>query len=146
MAVEGSSSTAPSTPAAASSQQSPWNSPVPYLFGGLAAMLVLIVFALLILACSYFKLYNETETHDDVERDLESGNNRNQDAKMENHKVPFVFEDKYLVIMAGQAKPTFLATPVSSRVTSFGNVTMSELEMVEEKEKHVIHESSDQDS
>ncbi|EMS45822.1 hypothetical protein TRIUR3_28536 [Triticum urartu] len=35
---------------------SPWQSPVPYLFGGLAAMLGLIAFALLILACSYWKL------------------------------------------------------------------------------------------
>ncbi|KAG0468619.1 hypothetical protein HPP92_017947 [Vanilla planifolia] len=36
--------------------RSAWHSPVPYLFGGLAAMLGLIAFALLILACSYWKL------------------------------------------------------------------------------------------
>ncbi|EMS62923.1 hypothetical protein TRIUR3_19625 [Triticum urartu] len=35
---------------------STWQSPVPYLFGGLAAMLGLIALALLILACSYWKL------------------------------------------------------------------------------------------
>ncbi|KAJ6849790.1 protein GLUTAMINE DUMPER 5 [Iris pallida] len=35
---------------------STWHSPVPYLFGGLAAMLGLIAFALLILACSYWRL------------------------------------------------------------------------------------------
>uniref|UniRef100_A0A6V7QRM9 Uncharacterized protein n=1 Tax=Ananas comosus var. bracteatus TaxID=296719 RepID=A0A6V7QRM9_ANACO len=37
--------------------QSVWHSPVSFLFGGLAAMLGLIAFALLILACSYWKLY-----------------------------------------------------------------------------------------
>uniref|UniRef100_J3MGF3 Uncharacterized protein n=1 Tax=Oryza brachyantha TaxID=4533 RepID=J3MGF3_ORYBR len=41
---------------AAAAPHSPWQSPVPYLFGGLAAMLGLIAFALLILACSYWKL------------------------------------------------------------------------------------------
>ncbi|KAL4197360.1 hypothetical protein AMTRI_Chr04g187940 [Amborella trichopoda] len=40
----------------ASTVHSPWHSPVPYLFGGLAAMLGLIAFALLILACSFWKL------------------------------------------------------------------------------------------
>ncbi|RLN04365.1 protein GLUTAMINE DUMPER 3-like [Panicum miliaceum] len=41
---------------AGSAAHSAWHSPVPYLFGGLAAMLGLIAFALLILACSYWKL------------------------------------------------------------------------------------------
>lgn len=40
--------------AAAGAAHSAWHSPVPYLFGGLAAMLGLIAFALLILACSSF--------------------------------------------------------------------------------------------
>ncbi|XBI13304.1 hypothetical protein VPH35_140054 [Triticum aestivum] len=35
---------------------SPWQLPVPYLFGGLEAMLGLVAFTLLILACSYWKL------------------------------------------------------------------------------------------
>nr|GFA24245.1 protein glutamine dumper 2-like [Tanacetum cinerariifolium] len=48
-------------------QRSPWHSPVPYLFGGLAAMLGLIAFALLILACSYWKISPARE------RDLEAG-------------------------------------------------------------------------
>nr|GEU46061.1 protein glutamine dumper 2-like [Tanacetum cinerariifolium] len=108
MEVQANSSSSP--------QRSPWHSPVPYLFGGLAAMLVLIVFALLILACSYFK-FNELDSLEDVERDLES-NNGNLSSKMELFKIPPVFEEKYVVIMAGQANPTFLATPVSSLTTS----------------------------
>ncbi|XP_065848399.1 protein GLUTAMINE DUMPER 3 [Euphorbia lathyris] len=101
-------------------QRSPWHSPVPYLFGGLAAMLGLIAFALLILACSYWKLsgYLGNE-NDDGDRDLESGEgeSKNGDAQ----KQPVVFEEKILVIMAGELKPTFLATPMSSRSSSFGD-------------------------
>ncbi|KAL8206355.1 hypothetical protein R6Q57_009906 [Mikania cordata] len=110
-----------SSPSSASSsvsvqQRSPWHSPVPYLFGGLAAMLGLIAFALLILACSYWKMSASGDG------DLESGNGSGDgDSKPVDHKEPPVFEEKYLVIMAGDAKPTFLATPASSRASSFGS-------------------------
>ncbi|KAI3801666.1 hypothetical protein L1987_29777 [Smallanthus sonchifolius] len=97
-------------------QRSPWHSPVPYLFGGLAAMLGLIAFALLILACSYWKISPAGEP------DLESGDGAGDgESKPVDRKEPVVFEEKYLVIMAGQAKPTFLATPISSRASSFGS-------------------------
>ncbi|KAL8488792.1 hypothetical protein ACS0TY_024451 [Phlomoides rotata] len=97
--------------------RSPWHSPVPYLFGGLAAMLGLIAFALLILACSYWKLSGYLEN--DAERDLEAGDADSGDggAKV----APPVMEEKFLVIMAGQQKPTFLATPMTSRASSFGS-------------------------
>ncbi|XP_044464859.1 protein GLUTAMINE DUMPER 3-like [Mangifera indica] len=110
----------PTHPAAqnGSLPHSPWHSPVPYLFGGLAAMLGLIAFALLILACSYWKLsgYLESGENDNQERDLEAGEGKNDG---ENQKPPQVFEEKILVIMAGELKPTFLATPMSSRSSSF---------------------------
>ncbi|KAL8206352.1 hypothetical protein R6Q57_009903 [Mikania cordata] len=123
-------------------QRSPWHSPVPYLFGGLAAMLGLIAFALLILACSYWKLSGDMDNnHGEEDRDIEAGNSKPDNLEKE---LPPVFEEKYLVIMAGQAKPTFIATPVSSRASSFGSCgsqdnkssTSSEEEM-EEKEKQV---------
>ncbi|KAK4431935.1 protein GLUTAMINE DUMPER 3 [Sesamum alatum] len=106
---------APPSPA----HQSAWNSPVPYLFGGLAAMLGLIALALVILACSYWKLLAENlESREDAgERDLEAGEADHGGAKM----APPVLEEKYLVIMAGQQNPTFLATPASSRASSFGS-------------------------
>ncbi|KAI3771994.1 hypothetical protein L6452_03168 [Arctium lappa] len=144
MTVQAASSMAPSS--GVPYQRSPWHSPVPYLFGGLAAMLGLIAFALLILACSYWKLSGDMDNRDDGETDLEAG-----DSKPDNHdKDPPVLEEKYLVIMAGQAKPTFLATPVSTRASSFGSCSSrdnstttsstdksstSEVEMME-KEKH----------
>ncbi|XP_071698373.1 protein GLUTAMINE DUMPER 2-like [Rutidosis leptorrhynchoides] len=99
-------------------QRSPWHSPVPYLFGGLAAMLGLIAFALLILACSYWKLSGDMENRHEGERDLEAGDSKGD--QNDKDLVP-PFEEKYLVIMAGQANPTFIATPVSSRASSFGS-------------------------
>nr|XP_043621860.1 protein GLUTAMINE DUMPER 2-like [Erigeron canadensis] len=114
MTTQSTSLMAPSSPVTI--QRSPWHSPVPYLFGGLAAMLGLIAFALLILACSYWKLSG------DVERDLEAGQGEGDgDTKPVSHKESHVFEEKYLVIMAGQVNPTFLATPISSRTSSFGS-------------------------
>ncbi|AED96935.1 unnamed protein product [Arabidopsis thaliana] len=88
---------------------SPWHSPVPYLFGGLAAMLGLIAFALLILACSYWRLsgYLDGEENQSRERDLEVG-----DVKPDKTAVkPVALPEKFLVIMAGNVKPTYLATP-----------------------------------
>ncbi|ESQ32030.1 hypothetical protein EUTSA_v10005084mg [Eutrema salsugineum] len=82
----------------------PWRSPVPYLFGGLAAMLGLIAFALLLLACSYWTL-SRRRNDGDGEKQTESGEK----------VVAKVFEEKILVIMAGQNKPTFLATPVTAK-------------------------------
>ncbi|KAI3513939.1 hypothetical protein L1887_12180 [Cichorium endivia] len=136
MTIQATSLMAPSSPVTI--QRSPWHSPVPYLFGGLAAMLGLIAFALLILACSYWKISSEAG-----ERDLEAGDgDGDSDSKPGNQKEPPVFEEKYLVIMAGQQKPTFLATPISSRASSFGscssrsNSTVStETSSVTEEEK-----------
>ncbi|EEF30639.1 conserved hypothetical protein [Ricinus communis] len=102
-------------------QHSPWHSPVPYLFGGLAAMLGLIAFALVILACSYWKLSGYLENgNEGGERDLEAGGGEGGDNN-EKQRQGVVFEEKFLVIMAGEVKPTFLATPMSSRSSSFGD-------------------------
>ncbi|XP_042491515.1 protein GLUTAMINE DUMPER 2-like [Macadamia integrifolia] len=108
---------APMASESAMSQHSPWHSPVPYLFGGLAAMLGLIAFALLILSCSYWKLSGYLENGDDTERDPENGDEKGNDEI----KVPSVFEEKIVVIMAGDKKPSFIATPISSRASSFGD-------------------------
>ncbi|EYU29186.1 hypothetical protein MIMGU_mgv1a018712mg, partial [Erythranthe guttata] len=109
--------------APATIQRSPWHSPVPYLFGGLAAMLGLIAFALLILACSYWKLsgqVNGGEGDDDLEEGGAAAKGENNSAA----KATAAFEEKFLVIMAGDVKPTFLATPTTaatSRASSFND-------------------------
>ncbi|KAK8509376.1 hypothetical protein V6N13_062427 [Hibiscus sabdariffa] len=95
---------------AAAASASPWHSPVPYLFGGLASMLALIALALFILACSYRRLHNNNGGGAN-QRDVESP--ENEDHSISNKQVK-VYEEKILVIMAGEVKPTFLATPVLS--------------------------------
>ncbi|TQD75795.1 hypothetical protein C1H46_038692 [Malus baccata] len=133
-------------------QRSPWHSPVPYLFGGLAGMLGLIAFALLILACSYWKLSSRSEDREGGERDLESGGG---DKKGDgSNKSVKVFEEKILVIMAGNENPTFLATPVSvcSKAVSFGGADdhadehgMSEEVNKEESSEKVTEEMGSHD-
>ncbi|CAM9001099.1 unnamed protein product [Rhodiola kirilowii] len=112
-----------SPPPSYSPRSSPWHSPVPYLFAGLAAMLGLIAFALLILACSYWKLSGYLEDENSTTRE-ESGNNGDENVKGENDQI--IFEEKFLVIMAGEVKPTHLATASTSRTSSFGSEQQSE--------------------
>lgn len=89
-------------------------------------MLGLIAFALLILACSYWRLSGYLEDGANNERDLEAGES-NEDGSEGDLKKPGVpvFEEKFLVIMPGQEKPTCLATPMSSRASSFGSTSNS---------------------
>ncbi|XP_058113834.1 protein GLUTAMINE DUMPER 3-like [Magnolia sinica] len=101
----------------APAQHSPWHSPVPYLFGGLAAMLGLIAFALLILACSYWKLSGYLENGDNSEREAENSDEKPSDSL----KIPPDMEARVVVIMAGDEKPTYLATPICSRASSFAD-------------------------
>ncbi|KAJ0673776.1 putative protein glutamine dumper [Helianthus annuus] len=115
MSPQSSFSLAPSYPVPV--PRSPWHSPVPYLFGGLAAMLGLIAFALLILACSYWKLSRNLRNAA-ANRDLEAGAGAG-DVKPDVNKTPRVFEETFMVIMAGEEKPTFLATASSGRNASF---------------------------
>ncbi|CAK7335191.1 unnamed protein product [Dovyalis caffra] len=75
------------------------NSPVAYVFVGLAFMLGLITVALIILACSFRKsmpntLRSEAEDESPVESQVD-------------------FEPKIVVILAGDENPTYLAKPVS---------------------------------
>lgn len=76
-----------------------WKSPVPYLFGGLALTLLLIAVALIILVCSYSK------------RASDSGEeSEGKPAKIMN--VVIGTESKIVVVMAGDDKPSYLATPI----------------------------------
>lgn len=97
-------------------QRSPWHSPAPYLFAGVAAMLGLIAFALLLLACSYWKRSSQTRDGGD---DPESGSGEKSTGDVV--KVVPIFEEKVVVIMAGDLNPSFLATPISSKSCSFGD-------------------------
>ncbi|CAA7032979.1 unnamed protein product [Microthlaspi erraticum] len=127
--------------------QSPWHSPVPYLFGGLAAMIGLIAFALLILACSYWRMSTSGEESGegngggvDEEKESRSG------GKAENA----AYEEKILVIMAGDNLPRFLATPAANKcvcghegkmviTVEDGGVVAGEEEKAKENEETTSH-------
>ncbi|XP_051137078.1 protein GLUTAMINE DUMPER 5-like [Andrographis paniculata] len=122
-------------PAAAAVHRSPWHSPVPYLFGGLAAMLGLIAFALLVLACSYWRRSVGGGGDDDDRRsDMESGAAEKGESGGDAKATP-VFEEKILVIMAGEVKPTFLATPMTSKNSSFNEEKESSEKITDDKEE-----------
>ncbi|CAN6477494.1 unnamed protein product [Victoria cruziana] len=78
------------------------NSPIPYLYGGIAAILCLITFALIMLVCSYRKNSAGGRTPEDI---LE------KPAKPAS--VLADVERKVVVIMAGDRCPTFIAKPCS---------------------------------
>ncbi|XP_058228157.1 protein GLUTAMINE DUMPER 4-like [Rhododendron vialii] len=97
------SATAASPTAAATIGFHRWNSPIPYLFGGLALMLGLITLALVILACSYKNSSSDS-----------SGTGAEEKPARPSHALQPEMEPKIVVIMAGDENPTFLAKPVSS--------------------------------
>ncbi|KAF0899824.1 hypothetical protein E2562_024857 [Oryza meyeriana var. granulata] len=109
-------------PPAASVAVSPWHSPVPYLFGGLAAMLGLITLALLILACSYWKLNNYLGTGEHSSSfGASAGDGGDGGSKSPSAPAaasPVVFRDLVAVVMAGEKMPTFLAAPIVRRSLS----------------------------
>ncbi|KAI8541794.1 hypothetical protein RHMOL_Rhmol08G0089600 [Rhododendron molle] len=84
-----------------------WNSPIPYLFGGLFLVLGLISWALIMLIWSYRK---------------QSNSNNNPIPTFADHQRPTRIAEadlgpKVLVVMAGDNKPTFIATPASPSTT-----------------------------
>ncbi|KAF7111324.1 hypothetical protein CFC21_111349 [Triticum aestivum] len=100
-------------PTATQALHSAWQSPVPYLFGGLAAMLGLIAFALLILACSYWKLSGFLDGGSDGQAAGDADGEKGS-ASGASRPAPD-FQEHVVVIMAGDERPTFLAKPVTSR-------------------------------
>lgn len=102
-----------------SRQHSSWHSPVPYLFGGLAAMLGLVAFALLILACSYWRLSGHFDTRNNTnssqsQQDLEAGAEKEGEDHEEDEKKEKVLEEKIVVIVAGRENTMYLAKPILS--------------------------------
>ncbi|KAK3409308.1 hypothetical protein EUGRSUZ_J01435 [Eucalyptus grandis] len=78
-----------------------WSSPIPYLFGGLAVMLILIAVALIILACSYWKRPSNASGDAD-------------EKPVKSMIPPLDLEPRIVVILAGDEKPKYLAKPVTS--------------------------------
>ncbi|XP_038891043.1 protein GLUTAMINE DUMPER 1-like [Benincasa hispida] len=99
----------------AAAPATPWHSPLPYLFGALAVISILISFSLLILGCSYCRKVSVSVLNGDNgaarAADMESDPRKGDDGQ---NPVPSaMFDDKVLVIMAGEVNPSFIATPMS---------------------------------
>jgi hypothetical protein len=110
-----------SATATLASRHSPWQSPVPYLFGGLATMLGLIALSLLALACSYWKLSGSLsagEPGDDADhhRARRAGDGEKGAADGKTGPAGDRWLEHVVVIMAGDERPTFLAMPAAGRV------------------------------
>ncbi|KAL8231423.1 hypothetical protein R6Q57_001201 [Mikania cordata] len=87
-----------------------WNSPIPYLFGGLALMLSLIAFALIILVCSYKKPYSSSSYSSEASGgDQEKGSMRDFRVELSPEMEP-----KIVIMMPGDICPTYLAEPAPS--------------------------------
>ena len=90
-------------------------SPVPYLFGGVGAMFILIAFSLIILGCSYLKdctkegQENNRSKHQNVEND---GVRKNEMAEDMSNVSDDKDDVRVIVIMDGDEKPTFIAKPM----------------------------------
>ncbi|KAK4279938.1 hypothetical protein QN277_011633 [Acacia crassicarpa] len=84
-----------------------WKSPVPYLFGGLGLVLVLMSLALIIIFCSNIKRPSSpSSSSSSSSPDEEEGGFRLQVMAMADS------EPKILVIMPGRENPTYLANPI----------------------------------
>lgn len=81
-----------------------WTSPLPYLFGGLALIIGLIVVALVVLSCSHKK--------------RTSSSDHKKDTPMKTLCSEADTSPRIVVIMAGDEKPTYLATPVPASATT----------------------------
>ena len=79
-----------------------WNSTVPYLFGGLAFIFLLISVALVILACAYCRKKS---------RNSRGENNGGNGTMINEIRMIVTMKPKIVVIMAGDDKPSYLATP-----------------------------------
>ncbi|TXG49574.1 hypothetical protein EZV62_025449 [Acer yangbiense] len=99
------------TPMMPTGSTQPPHSPLPYLFGGLAALLGLIAISILLLVCSYRKHSNwrwREWRNGGGDQDLEA-----EEGGRGDNTAQHTVEEMIPVIMAGELKPTYLATPMS---------------------------------
>ncbi|KAL9226474.1 hypothetical protein vseg_002283 [Gypsophila vaccaria] len=90
-----------------------WNTPIPYLFGGIGLMFFLIAIAFIILACSYSKTSSTSSPNNTSNDSIDEEASRFSSCKCDN-------EPKFVVIiMPGDHNPTYLAKPLPSDVVPF---------------------------
>lgn len=103
-------------PSDCESNYSAWHTPVPYIFGGVGAMIALLAFAVFILACSNWKKSRGSSAENifrssDI-RESNFGLNGQNNETVKNTITSCPNDgDKVVVIMAGDKNPSFMATP-----------------------------------
>lgn len=90
-----------------------WKSPVPYLYGGVAIMIVLIAGALVILVCSHRKPASSRSSGREG-GEMPALMPTNNEVTVQQLDA----EPKIVVIMAGDDKPTYIAKPVTASSTN----------------------------
>ncbi|XP_021738805.1 protein GLUTAMINE DUMPER 6-like [Chenopodium quinoa] len=92
-----------------------WNSPTPYLFCAVVLLMGLIATALLMLACSYRKRPVSPST-------LFDGEPVGWETAGVQSSTELDTKPKFVVIMAGDEKPTFLAAPTQIHAVSSNHI------------------------
>ncbi|EOA12361.1 hypothetical protein CARUB_v10016513mg [Capsella rubella] len=85
-----------------------WKTPVPYLFGGLFLLVLLIALALLSLVCTHQKTPSSSSSSSNNNPIDQEDNVVDKEAKT----ITGEYLPKIVVILAGDDKPTCLAVPV----------------------------------
>lgn len=91
-------------------------SPARYLYGELAAMVILISLACLLRVCSLLNLHVESEELTDEASSAEGG-----EQNYENQFISDKMQEKVMVIMAGDDSPTYFGRSVFSEATTTEN-------------------------
>ncbi|KAL4577340.1 hypothetical protein LXL04_013448 [Taraxacum kok-saghyz] len=85
------------------------DSPLIYLFGGIGAMLALIMVALIMLACSQWRSQSTATGGDDIEGGTENPLKASKHVGIAGEKSNF--SPEVFVVMAGDELPSYLAAP-----------------------------------
>ncbi|GLJ43129.1 hypothetical protein SUGI_0894980 [Cryptomeria japonica] len=101
-----------------SSPPSAWHSPVPFLFGAVVAIVTLIAFALVVLACSHWRHSNTTSQGNGNNRSDSTIEEKNEIGKKGTDNLEDDNGDKVAVIMAGENMPSYIAKPTSVAATT----------------------------
>ncbi|XP_010528447.1 PREDICTED: protein GLUTAMINE DUMPER 6 [Tarenaya hassleriana] len=95
-----------------------WNSPVPYLFGGLSVVLLLIALSLFLLVCSH-RISSSSVDNGNTNQNNDGEDVQEREAKSGGGDGFLTAEvPKIVVILAGDAKPSCLAYPVMADSSS----------------------------
>ncbi|GJU37347.1 zinc knuckle CX2CX4HX4C containing protein [Tanacetum coccineum] len=96
-----------------------WDSPIPYLFGGMFLVFSLMSCALITLACSYKKAYSAY-----------SGDNHGDDEKPSscacNKHLSLELEPEIVIVMPGDTNPTYIAKPLPTMNNVSSTTSLSE--------------------